>query len=77
MRSFNFTIGNEEFLVNEIAKATVNGRRVTEIEVRKDCGDFYQQFRSGHVPRNADEKVVRQYVRDFYAQVQDDDYYAA
>jgi hypothetical protein len=75
-RSFNFTIGNEDFLVNEVANIAVNRRRVTEIEIRKDCGDYYRQFRSGHVPRNADEAVIRQYIADYYA-VGEWDYEAA
>ena len=76
MRSFKFQIGEQSFVVNEVSHASMRGRRVTEIEVRQDCGSYYHQFRNGHVPRNASEAVVRNYVRDFYAEDQDE-YYAA
>jgi hypothetical protein len=79
MRNFNFTIGHQTFIASEVANVTLNRRRVTEIEVREDCGSYYHQYRNGHVPRGADEKVIREYIREFYAQSQDedDDYHAA
>lgn len=75
MRSFTIQTGEQTFIVTEVANVTLNRRRSTEVEVREDCGTYYRQYRNGHVPRGADEKVMREYIRDFYARQEDD--YAA
>ena len=73
MRNFKINVGNQTFKVAEVCNATVNRRRVVEIEVREDCGSYYHQYRNGHVPRGCDERAVYEYIRDFYARSDEDD----
>ena len=66
MRDINITVRGQTFLVREVAYTTLNRRRVTEIEVREDCGSYYHQYGNGHVPRGASESAIYEYIRELY-----------
>lgn len=70
MRHFHFCIGDQEFAVTEVSHVNYGGRK-TEVEIREDHGNYYQQFRNGYIPRNASEEAVRRWVRENYVEDED------
>lgn len=82
MRNYNFEIDGSTFSINEGPDLRVNGRAVTEWEVRKVCQDqfgheYYHQYRSAYLPRRATKVQMRSYIERIYVQcrpVTEDEY---
>jgi len=69
---YRFEFATAAIIVNRVGNANIRGRAMAEWEVRKDCGDHYQQYRSCHLPRKATEAEIRNTVYLLYV-VEDDE----
>lgn len=67
MRFHRFEIDGRNFAISEGADIRVNGKAVTEWEVREDHGDHYRQFGNAHLPRRATKAQMRAHVAEVYA----------
>ncbi|TPL45341.1 hypothetical protein [Mesorhizobium sp. B2-4-6] len=67
MRFYRFDIDGRNFILSEGPDLRVNGRAVTEWEVREDHGDHYRQFGNAHLPRRATKVQMRTHIAEYYA----------
>jgi len=67
MRLYRFEIEGRNFVISEGPDLRVNGRAVTEWEVREDHGDAYHQFGSAYLPRRATKAQIGQHIAENYA----------
>lgn len=67
MRVYRFEIDGRNFVISEGHDLRVNGKAVTEWEVREDHGDHYRQFRNAHLPRRATKTQMRAHIAEVYA----------
>lgn len=72
MREYSFEIGGNTWIISEGPDLRVNGRAVTEWEVRKVCEDefgheYYHQHGNAHIPRRATKAQIRAHIAEYYA----------
>ncbi|MBN9074571.1 MAG: hypothetical protein J0H34_23790 [Rhizobiales bacterium] len=67
MRNYRFEIDGRNFAISEGPDLTINGRAMTEWEVREDHGDHYYQFGNAYLPRRATKAQIGQHIAENYA----------
>jgi hypothetical protein len=67
MRNYRFEIDGNDWIASEGEDLTVNGRKVTAWEVRKDLGDAYHQMGNAYLSRRATKAQVGQHIAENYA----------